>query len=855
MSTKGQTSLVDTTIMTENTQHSDNTSPDLQMTIGGEILASNEITDDSNLIFDWETSEILHIVKTFPISDYGTKSDDDESLSGFLVPEPPSPSGIIDSTIDKSSSSETTDVEENYVEDDMSSLTDITDVKVSNAPMKHEFAKERIEREGNTYDKLYNASLKGQISIVKGILENHNATLMLDENGQTPLYAACIGTHSEVIDLLINSGCDINHKDNEGKTPLHIAFENHASDLAETLITQFNANIEIRDINNWTPLHTAIDRGYFIYSQQLSQMLLQDVGSDVSWIQLHAACYNADTRDVQTLLDINTDVNHASSAGHTPLHIAVAKCNIDLVTLLLDHNADANTMTSNRQTPLHIAVDKGEETIIQKLLASKADPNLKDVVGNTSLHLAVQTRDTKPGFFKAEVSLSIRNWHCFPTTYLPCSVQTVQTIIDHEADVNAMNSRGQTSLWFACCNGQKEYVKILLDTGADPNIVDKNEESCLHAAIYGSCCTETTQNIIDHGAQVNSVNKDGATALLLACRTAQKQSVKLLLKAQADPNIPDSDGDTSLHEAIAADCDKETLQEIIDCGANVNAVNKRGMTALLLGCSFGHMDSVKVLLEAGADPNVIDKIGYSCMFAAVDGRCSREILQELMEHGAHVDTKRKDGTTALLCACRTGQSESVKFLLEAGADANISKPDGNTSLHIAVSGNCSKEALQKLIENGVSINAVNNKNMTALTLACELAKTEHMNLLLEKGSDPNICDVYGNTSLHLAVHGCCTHKSLQDIITHQVYVNAQNNNGQTALLLACIYRQQNMIKLLLENGSYADIPDNAGNTSLHTAVLRNCSKRIIRTIIESGANVNATNKQKRTALMSASKKN
>ena len=84
------------------------------------------------MTYDWETSETLHIVKTFPISDYGTKSDAGQTSSEFDVPDP-SISGITDSTPSKSSSSKTTDVEEKYLEDDMSSLSDITDVKVSNS--------------------------------------------------------------------------------------------------------------------------------------------------------------------------------------------------------------------------------------------------------------------------------------------------------------------------------------------------------------------------------------------------------------------------------------------------------------------------------------------------------------------------------------------------------------------------------------------------------------------------------------------------------------------------------------------------------------------------------------------------
>ena len=660
MSEKGQTAQPDKTKDDDQILHAS------QMATGGQMLDSTEMTDGDNLTYDWENT--WQRTKWFEIPDSEANSLTDQQLAEerhkqfeavFMVPEPPSVSGIADSTTNNSSSSKTTDIEEKYVDDDMSSLSHVSDIKVSNAPEKHEFAKERKERQGNTYDKLYNAALKGELSVVKDILENHNTTLSPDKNGQTPLYAAYIGNHLEIINLLSDCGYDINHQDNEGKTVLHVAFENHAPDLAKSLMTQFSADIKLRDIHNWTPLHTAIDRGYFSYSKKLSKEFLhQDVSTEVSWIQLQAACFQENTKDVQLILDASTDVNHISSAVYTALHIAVTKSNIDIVTRLLDQDVNVHSVTIDGKTPLHIAVDKGEETIIQKLLTQKADPNLKDVLGNTSLHLAVRVKqELKPWRVRVRTSYTRPS----QTPYRVCSLQTVQAIIDHGASVNAVNTRGQTALWFACVDGQESFVKFLLDTEADPNIIDKYGESCLHAALHGHCSTATLQEMLEHGAHVNTVNKDGATPLLLACGIAQPDAVRLLLEERADPNIAYADGDACLHAAIATYCSKETIQEIIDHGADVNAVNSRRRTALLLGCFYRQMDSVKVLLEAGADPTVADEEGFSCLHAAIDGHCSKDTLQALIDHGIHIDATRKDGTNAFLRACSTGQSESVMF--------------------------------------------------------------------------------------------------------------------------------------------------------------------------------------------------
>ena len=818
------------------------------MATGYQGLDLNDICTNDNLTYDWEDCETRQIVKAFPISDYGTKSDR-SSIEYPLVPEPPSLSGIIDSTISIPQPRTISDVEENFIEDDMSSLTNVSNIKISNAPRRHEYGKKRLERKGNIYAKFYNACLEGELSTIKDIRGKLSTVLMQDEDGQTPLYAACIGNNTEIVKLLIGFGFDVNHQDNEGKTPLHTAFENHAPDVAQTLITQFNANTEIRDKQNWTPLHTALDRGYSSYAQELLEKFLhKDVGTEVSWIQLYAACLTESVQGVQFLLHANTDVNHVSSTGYRPLHIAVDKSNIDLVTLLLDQDININSVTFDEETPLHIAADRGDETIIQKILTQKVDINLKDVIGNTSLHLAVrQKQETKAGLVKTRVSYSGQSL----APYHACSAQTVRTIINHGADLNAVNNQGQTALWFACVDGQDSFARILLDSGADPNIKDKDGESCLHAAIYGHCSTETIQEIIAHGAHVNARNKDGATPLLLASSAAQVGAVWLLMKAKSDPNAANADGDTCLHAAIAADCSIKTIQKIIDYSADVNSMNKIGRTALLLACSYKREDLVKALLKARADPGIADQEGASCLHAAIDRCCSIGTLRALIDHGVDIGATRKDGTNALLLACRKGQSESVRFLLDAGVDVGITKQNGNTCLHEAVSGCCNKDILQSIIQQGVNVNAVNSEGKTALLRACESKQGESVKLLLEMKADPNISDTNGHTSLHAGILGRCTNDILREIITYKVYLNAQNKNGETALLLACSRSQQDSIRILLKAGSNTNIENNDGDACLHAAVLGDCSKKIISSILDHGAYVDAKNKDNVTALLTA----
>ena len=210
MSSEDHISEADKTLQTD--KDDDHILPDAQMVTDDQMPHSSKMTDNDDLTYDWGNCETLQVAKAFTTSAYGTKSYDDKTSDDeFMIPEY-SISRIADSTTEHSESKVSTDIEEKYIVDDMSSLTKLSDMNVSNAPQKHEYGKERMERKGNIYDKLYNACLKGQLNIVKDILENQNTRLLPDENGQTPLYAACIGNHLEIIALLINSGYDVNHQ-------------------------------------------------------------------------------------------------------------------------------------------------------------------------------------------------------------------------------------------------------------------------------------------------------------------------------------------------------------------------------------------------------------------------------------------------------------------------------------------------------------------------------------------------------------------------------------------------------------------------------------------------------------------
>ena len=115
---------------------------------------------------------------------------------------------------------------------------------------------------------------------------------------------------------------------------------------------------------------------------------------------------------------------------------------------------------------------------------------------------------------------------------------------------------------------------------------------------------EVFQALIDHGASVNATDKQNLSALMRACEKKHVAAIHVLLKAGADINIADKNGSTSLMMAVYLDCSKEVLQALITHGADVNATGKWNTTPLMLVGEKANIDTIKLLLNAGAEPTI-----------------------------------------------------------------------------------------------------------------------------------------------------------------------------------------------------------------------------------------------------------
>jgi ankyrin repeat protein/rubrerythrin len=190
------------------------------------------------------------------------------------------------------------------------------------------------------------------------------------------------------------------------------------------------------------------------------------------------------------------------------------------------------------------------------------------------------------------------------------------------------------------------------------------------------------------------------------------------------------------------------IPPLLQKGANINARSeKHRRTPLMLAAFGGHVDTVRLLLEKGADVNAKEAVvGTALTDASNAGRL--EVVRLLLEKGADVNAKNKDGGTALTAASCTGHLEVVRLLLEKGADVNAKEEFVGTALMMG-SFHGHLEVVRLLLEKGADVNAKNKDGGTALTDASSEGRLQVVRLLLKKGADVNARTI-GGTALELA---------------------------------------------------------------------------------------------------------
>ncbi len=279
--------------------------------------------------------------------------------------------------------------------------------------------------------------------------------------------------------------------------------------------------------------------------------------------------------------------------------------------------------------------------------------------------------------------------------------------------------------------------------------------------------------------------------LIEAAKNQDRDVVAALLSRGADVNATQADGASALHWAAYRD-DLETANLLLRAGAAVGATNDLGASPLWLACNNASAAMVERLLTAKANPNAALPSGETILMTAARTG-NEEAVRSLIAHGADVNAAEDSrGQTALMWAVAQKHSAVVQVLLEHGADVNARTHSSMQVINSA--GNADPSGVYEIQAGG----------STPLLFAARQGDVDSATLLLAAGADVNDTAPMGTSALVVAAH---------------------SGHGVLA-------------RLLLDKGADPNAAE-AGYTALHAAVLRG-DLRLVEALVAHGAGPNAS---------------
>jgi ankyrin repeat protein len=278
--------------------------------------------------------------------------------------------------------------------------------------------------------------------------------------------------------------------------------------------------------------------------------------------------------------------------------------------------AAVNSEDKLHSRPLHYAAIYGSVESVRILLAAGADPNICNQQGATPLIYAAWNYEKTRLLVEKGATVNVATKNGVTPLMIASSVHgnvaTVRYLIEHHADVRAIDQLGSDALVLAGLKSDPEVERLLLENGADPHHADKLGYTALHGALAYSDFT-SAKLLLAAGSDPNAANifggevKNGPlalvhlTPLMLAAPHSQPEIVDRLLQAGAHPNDRDIRKMTPLMLSIATDqANPETVRRLIGAGADVNAKDEYGQSVLDWAQKFQNPEILSALRQANA---------------------------------------------------------------------------------------------------------------------------------------------------------------------------------------------------------------------------------------------------------------
>ena len=685
---------------------------------------------------------------------------------------------------------------------------------------------------------LHLMSFHGNLGMVKLLIEMYGNAEAKDENQRTPLHLACMQGHLDIAQYLYyECGCNLRCEDKDGWMPIELAFFHNQTDIVKYFDARGQypkADLQklFQMVNQLYLLFTAYKKRDFECNSHLCVMNVKFVlKSENCSTTLHLMCTLGVLDRVKHFIEMYGNVEARDENGRTPLHIACENGHIDVAEYLIDEcGCDKEARDDRQNTPLFAACWNNQTALVKHLVSRfgcKSD--IRDTKGWTPLHLAcikgytdiIEYLINQCGFDKEVRENNLQYTPLFAAC-LGGQISTVKFLISKfRCEVDARDVNGRTPLHVACYRGFQEIVKYLInDCGCSAEVTDEILQTPLHWACAGGHLDIIKYLINECKCNKEVRDKLNYTPLCIASRCMHSSS---------GPNIN--------NEVVS--------YLILEHGCDPEAETLNGDSPMRLFYHCGELNMIQdCIILKKHDPRT-----WKCRIRPLDTKEQQDSL-----HCTQSSTFVIRSPLHIACS-EDGSLDVVKFLVEEygldplerakvigsdntegvlqlfdsiikdhtvlpwpEADDIKTKLDSLTQrtplIQACISGRL--DMLQYLISKCGS--AVSHNFHALMGTACDFGYNEIMEFLLKCcTSDIEYDD--GNTLLHYAIAGeniKGAYKIVKLLIASVSNLDQRNFLGDTALHAVCKLHpcRPDIIELLLSSGCNYQISNFAGKTPL-----------------------------------------
>lgn len=611
---------------------------------------------------------------------------------------------------------------------------------------------------------------------------------MQNNNGDTAVHIAAREGDMQIMQILVENGCDVNPADQMMRTPLMIALMQKNSRCALYLLS-VGAAINVFDINGRTPLHYAL-----IYENYtFADIIMNEVDTPLGSMDMYGrtpvfyAC-NKDEKCfilLQNFVKLGVNIFVQDYKGRTLMHMACKNGATEIVEYLME-SIPISWADDCRITPLHLAVKHGNLKCVLAYGKAKIEAFwLKDHRGDTPLHYAC--RFNQPQVVEAILKLAIST-----PSMNPGGEPTVTVV-----PPSPMNYAGETPIVLAAALGHTLCVGAFYNRGADA-LVENDGYLVLRRVLVSGNFEYASELIAQSGVSVRS-RHHGKTLLSLAVELNDPVIVRFLIQHGA--------------------CEQ---------------IDRMDLTPLALAYVMEHREVMELLAREYQGMRIADLLerfmpGLSERYetARKAGHRELEMLKKaVVRYGADRWWEEPDSTGAQISntmheAIVSGDFDTVRLCIQTGADPNRAAADGSTPLIAAVATNF-LEAAEVLIHVGADPNRPDETGQYPVMAAIKQGRTDFFELFVQSGGRLSILDKDGLSIFHIIARDNLTN-FIPCMFMYGANVYELDREGRTPLHLAIENDHQEIAEALVKMMQRTEFKDNKGVTPLEIAQQQNNS--------------------------------